>query len=335
LIEVGCAHLGFTVESNFLNEIRPLTFLGAPLRSTEGSIFREIFLPNTLAFTDGFPNEADSIPTLGEAIKKLEELYNLRSVVEDGVFKLERDEFFTQINSEPIPLAYNEQSSKLEQRSFNQDFWKRKLFVWTKDFKDTNTYDDTKGHIMEVDTSVTTSPDRAIQLLKGLERINNPFSLGTRKDSLSFAEKSLKTLAKAVDLFTGGSLASKINNRVGVLQLSEQYFSNNKLLWMDGNRISVNHREKLSAKNIINTYHDTKDVSVTTREVIEDMPIRMTEDEFLLFSQQNLAKLNNNLTIKILSLQWSELEHEASCSFEVDSLFNVNTTKTVLNAGNI
>ena len=334
LIRKGVEHLGYTLQSGALDTLAPLTFLGTPERALDGGIFREIFMPNSFAYTDGFPTEMDSIPTLGRAMQSMEELFNLRTTVNEGVVQIERWDFFQQTAQVGVPLAYNEQDSHEMRKGFNQDYWKRKLLVWSKDMRDVFTYDDKKGHICELDTSSVTIPDQNLNLLKGFEKVDNPFALGSRKEKLTFVERLLKnTLAPAVDLLTGGALSSAIDNRVGVLVVSSQYYSVNKLLWMQGDKIHPQHRQFLNAKHILQTWHNTENVADNTQEVIENMPVRMNEETFLLLSSQNLVNLNNGTQAELISLEWSENEAEASATIQIDSEFNVNLTERVINGG--
>lgn len=334
LIEKGCQHLGYNLESNALNELSKLSFLGTPERSLEGGIFKEIFMPNSFAYTEGFPTEMDSIPTLGSAIKAIEELYNLRTTVSDGVVKIERRDFYNQAAATPIQLAYNLQDSFETQKRFNDEFWKRKLLVWTKDVRDVWTYDDKRGHIVEVDTSGVIIPDQNLNLLKGFDKIENTFSFGSRKNGLTLVEKFLKNiLAPAVDLFTNGALSSKINDRVGVLVISSQYYTNNKLLWKAGDKMHPQGRQELSAKNILKKWHNTESVSQRTKEITENIPVRMNEETFLLLSSQNVVNLSNGKQAELLSLEWSENEAEASATIEEVSDFGVNLKETIINGG--
>ena len=174
-------------------------------------------------------------------------------------------------------------------------------------------------------------PNPDIRTLKGLEQPENRFSLGTRKDELTFAEKVLKGLAKAVDIFTGGSLESQVNNRVGLLQLSQQYFSNTKLLWMSGNRIAPNHREILAARRILEEYHRPFEL----KAVLENMPIRMTKEDFLLYSEQYFVILNTGQEAEIRRLSWNEQDSLAEVTLWIDTEFNTNLNFTLIENGGI
>ena len=75
------------------------------------------------------------------------------------------------------------------------------------------TYDDKRGHLVELDTSIITAPDPQLRLLRGMDRIENTFSMGSAKKELTFVERFIKTvLAPAVDLFSGGALTQTIED---------------------------------------------------------------------------------------------------------------------------
>jgi hypothetical protein len=331
LIQKGCEHLGYTLDiSDLQGKLNPLTFLGTPERALDGKLFTEIFAPMSLQYTNGFPTEMDSIRTLGEAIERIEELFNLRTTVGNGVVRIER-----RLNATTSPitlqLSYNEQERKLNNRKFNNGVWKRKVLHWTKDVKDMWTFDDKKGHLAELDTKNDTMPDPNLNLIKGAVNVANPFSLGSRKDELTRVEKFLlNVLAPAVDLFTGGNFSATIENRVGVLVVSSQYFSNNKLLWKTGDKIAENHRDQLNAKRILQEWHGSESVANRNKEVIEDMPVRMTEDIFLQLSNQNNVTLSNGEVGEIVTLEWSESRASATATLLVESEFNTNTSETVI-----
>lgn len=331
LLERGVQHLGYTLQSTFLNEIAQLTVLPKPLRPTNPNVLKELISPLSLAFTEGYPSAQDVIPTIGSAITQLCEIYNLRVTAVEGVVILEREDFFEELNPNPVPFSYNLQGEKQAEYKFNDEFWIRQLFVWQVDPSDINTFDDSIGQIAEIGASLQVDPNPDIRLLKGLEQVDNRFSLGTRKEELTFAEKVLKGLAKAVDLFTGGSLESKINNRIGLLQLSQQYYGNTKLLWMAGNRIAQDHKEKLGAIRILKEYHREFEL----KKVVENMPIRMTKEEFLLYSEHYFVILNTGEEAEIRKLTWNEDDNLAEVTLWIDTEFNTNIDFKTLDDGGL
>lgn len=334
LIEKGCQHLGYTFDSNALKvQLAPLSFLGAPIRSIDAKWITEFLLPNSLALTDGFPAEMDAIPTLGQAIDTICELFNLRTRVANGVVKIERKDFFN-VSQNAIPLAFNLQDSIEMERGLNSKYWKRYLTVFAKDARDSFTYDYTIGHIAELDTSVTVLDDQNLNLIKGLVQIRNPFAKGFRKKELTRVEKFIKNvIAPAVDLFSGGALTDLIENRLNVLAVSDIYFTTNKLLWKQGSRISPEQETKLSAINILNTWHNSERPQDAWKERLENVPVRMNIDLFLQFVNTNFVTLENGQIAEIKRIEWSERDAEASVDIEIPSIFVNNINTTTINDG--
>lgn len=333
LLERSCSHINYSLQSNVLDVLNKLTILPVPLRPNNFSVIREVFAPQSLAFTNGYPSALDVIPTLGQAITTLEQIFNLTTQVDEGVVKIERKDYFAQQNSDVIPLAYNLQELHQEERTFNDEYWKRKLMFWQKDGADFNTYDDRNKTIVEFDTSLAVSPHEDIQLLKGLEQVPTNFARGTRKDELDFIEKATKVLVAGVDLFTGGALGNLINNRKGVLIVSQQYYSVTKLLWMQGDKISSDDKEVLDPENIINNYHEDLKVENNTKERVENMPIRMNELNFLQYVNKNFVTLSTGELAEVKRVEWSEEDSEGSITFEVLSSYNNNITQSKINNG--
>ena len=140
-------------------------------------------------------------------------------------------------------------------------------------------------------------------------------------------------LASAVDMFTGGAISNAINNRKGVLIVSQQYYSVTKLLWMQGDKISPNDKEVLDPENIINNYHEDLKVENNTKEVIENMPIRMNELNFLQFVNKKFVNLESGELASVKRVEWSEEDSEGSVTFEVLSNYNNNLTQSIINNG--
>lgn len=336
LIEKGCQHLGYTLDSTALTQdLRPLTFLGAPIKSLDIKWLTEFLIPNDAVFTDGFPNEMDSIPTLGQAIETICEMFNLRYRVANGVVKIERRDFFD-FAQNAIQLRYNLQDSLQMERGLSDGYWKRYLMVWAKDSRDSFTYDYTIGHIAELDTKVIVLDEPQLNLIKGLEQVRNPFSTGHRKRELTRVERFIKNvMAPAVDLFTGGAFSNLINNRLNVLVTSDVYFSNNKLLWKQGAKISPDQDSKLAAINILSDWHDSNSVQNRVKDVLENVPIPMNKALFLLLANTNFITLEDGTLAELIRVEWSEKDHEASVTMELPSEFNVNLTQTIINNGGV
>jgi hypothetical protein len=329
----GAAHLGITVQSTLLDSLDKLTILPVPLREKDPSLFLELFAPMSLAYTKGHPSSRDTVPTFGRLIEAIEDTFNCKSIVKDGVLRFEQEDWFEQNASQIIPQAFNDQGLILNNKKLNtEELFKRLVAVYAIDPTDINTLDDTKKTVYEVGSEVITSPDPFLELIKGSDIVNIPFARGTRKSQLTFVEEAAKVLASAVDLFTGGSLASTIDARKNVLQISSQYFTVSKLLWMNGTKLNSNQNAFIGADVIVNTYHSNRFIQNNQKDVFEQMPIALTESEIFNILQNNYLNLNTGNVCEIKRIAWSEKTHKATSDYTVKRE-GINEQTIVINAG--
>jgi hypothetical protein len=302
LIEKSANFLGYTVKSNFLNEIEPLTILPVPIMNTEANILKQIFIPNTLAFTKGFPSLNDAYNTLGSVLTELARVYNLRMEVGENELVIERRNFFNVANQTPLPLYYNDQENKTEERTHNADFYKRRFLSFAVDPMDLYTFDDAKGLSAENGLEANALPSIDLNLLKGLDNIATGYAKGSRRTDLTFAEKAFQGVAKLVQTLTGQTLSSNITQRANCLQISELYFSTTKLLWMNGTRLSPANDTILNARYILDTYFEVDDFA----EVINDLPVPLSFEEFLDLENKEFVTLTSGEVGRVISLTWDE-----------------------------
>ena len=329
----GCQHLGVTVQSTLLDSLDKLTILPVPLLEKDPSLFAQLFAPMSLAYTKGHPSARDTVPTFGRLIEAIEDTLNAKSIVKDGVLRFEQEEYYEQNASQTIPQAFNDQALILNNKKLNtEELFKRLVAVYAIDPTDVNTLDDTKKTVYEVGSEVITSPDPFLELIKGSDIVNIPFARGTRKSQLTFVEQAAKVLASAVDLFTGGSLAATVDARKNVLQVSSQYFTVTKLIWMNGTKLHSNQNAFIGADVIVNTYHSKRFIENNQKDVFEQMPIALTESEIFNILQNNYLNLNTGSVCEIKRIAWSEKLHKATVDYTVKRA-STNEQTIVINAG--
>ena len=318
LFEKSCAFLGYSVSSTLLNALTPLTILPVPLKSKKNSWFLELIAPNTLAYTNGYPSSRDSVKTLGQLISALEDTFNTKIKVSNGLVTFEQENFFLQTPNTGLLNAFNLQSELQSEHSLNTDeIFKRLVVQYQTDPTDFNTFDDTFQSLFEISSEVENSPNRALELIKGYDLINIPFARGTNKGSLNFLEKSAKVLAQAVDLFCGSNLTSKVNARKNVMQVSSQYFSVTKLLWMNGTRLHQEQTNFIGAQAIALNYWYSRFIENNQKNIYDSMPVAMTENELFALFDNNFITMDNGQIAEIMSVQWSELQAKAMVSYNV------------------
>lgn len=334
LIEKGCEKLGFQFKSTLLDELPNLAILPVPLAPKEPTFFAQIFRPNTLSYTNGYPTAQDtSCSTLLRAIEQIEDIFYAKTKVVDGVVRLEQREYFEKTAVNATSLNFNLQDELQNEQGINsEEIFKRKIVRWTVDVSDFNTMDDTRRSVAEYDTSVGIMPADDLELFKGYDEVLIDFARGTRKGKLNVVEEAAKGFAKAIDLFTGGGLSAKINNRKNVLQISSQYFNKTKLLYLSGSKLSEQQYNIIGADAIGKKYHANSFVQNNLKSTFVGMPLELTESEIFNIIENNFVNLNNGSHIEILTVDWNE--HEATAVVDYDTKEeNINAKTLEINAG--
>lgn len=333
LVEKGCAHLNYTLSSTLLNSLDKLVICPVPLKEKDPTLWKEIFAPMSLAFTNGYPSFRDTTPLFGQLLEQIETIFNAKTKVVNGVVTIENEIFFEQAANGNILKAFNDQAGLNSENTWNtEDIFKRLVAFYQTDTADINTFDDTKGTLAEISSEVVTTPDVNLNMIKGVDNINIAFARGTRKGELTLFEKEVKQLAKAIDIFTGGNASAQIDARKDVMQISSQYFEKSKLLWMNGTKLHSNQNAVLSCINIINNYHSNRFIQNNQKDVVENMPVALTESEIFNILLNNFVTLNSGEVAEIRRLTWSEREHMANIDYTVRKT-GINEQTTVINAG--
>lgn len=333
LIEKGCAHLGFTLQSNLLDQLAAVTVCPVPLRAKDPSLFLELFAPMSLAYTNGYPSVRDTIQTLGQGIAAVEAIFNAKSKVVGNTFVLEQEMFFENAPSASVPIAFNLPDELENESTINSDEqYKRIVAYFQVDGSDINTFDDSKKSIYENSAEIVASTGVNYELIRGVLNINIPFARGTRKGQLTFVEKAAQKLAEVVDIFTGGNLSALISERKNVMQISSQYFNVTKLLVMNGTKLSTNQNAVIGCDVIVNNYHYSRFITNNQKAKFPTMRLAANESEIFNILLNNFVILNNGKTAEITNLRWSEKTNVAEVDYQVRKAA-INEQIIVINNG--
>jgi hypothetical protein len=328
MVEVGCQELGYTLESNLLDSLEELTIIPVPLNNPDKTWFREVFMPQSLAYTLGYPTERDVFPYFGDVLEFIENTFNAEIKVSNGVVKIENESYFLQNPSGVKDAAFNlVPDNETVVRYNNDDQFKRKIFVQAIDSSDVNTMDDTNDTILELRGETITSPHN-LSNLRNVLKIEIDTARATNKGKLNIVEKFAKTIAKAVDVFTGGSLASNIADRVNIMQVSDQYFTRTKWAWMQGKRLHPDQNKYIGMSAIYNNYHISKNNENNLKEITEKMPQALNMNKFFNIEQNNYVTLNGEVA-KILYVKFNEWDRFAEIDYE-KRVQNNNVITTVI-----
>ena len=185
LLTEACSFLGYQFQSTLLS--LPYTCLPVPLVKNRKSIWD--YLPDQLSndyFNKGYPSSSDTTPTLGQLIKALEDTFNARTKVVNGVVYFERRDYWQNITTNNMQPAMVLQSDRDDQYTFNmEEMWKRYYIHLQLDPMDFHTMDTIYDyHNAEYSCEPLNVVNSDLVNIKGLNDVNVPFALGARKTKL-------------------------------------------------------------------------------------------------------------------------------------------------------
>ena len=331
----GCQKLGMNFSSTLLDNMSNMTFLPVPLKENNKSIFTNLFSLDNGSYTKGYPTARDSSSTLGLLIEDLESFFSAEIRIVGNTVFLEQDTYW-QLNANlTIKNTLNIQDARENEWRYNlAEAWKRYLISYRTDTSDTNTLDKIKKNIVEYSTEPVTVVNADLVTIKGLIRVDNPWALGIRKEELTVVEEACLPFAKLADEvvgFFGGSsnLEAKVLGRVGVLQISQQYYSVSKLLYCSANgRQGSTYLDTIGAIHIHQNYHIKNQVKENFKKIyLAPIPLSTTNFETVLNNNYVYDESGNSL--KILTFEFNNHSKTADIEYTVKSNEGDNT-KTVL-----
>tara|TARA_R110001606_G_scaffold196330_5_gene343924 strand:+ start:1902 stop:3485 length:1584 start_codon:yes stop_codon:yes gene_type:complete len=321
LLKKGSEYLGYDFQSTLLDGISGATICPVPLLKQKQSIWDQLENDLNFAFTKGYPTASDSTPTLGSLFDALETQFNGRTKVRNGLVEFEVRNYWQDLTSAQILPALNLQNDRVGAYSFNvEDIWKRYFIHYQTDQSDVHTLDFFDPTDAEYSTEANNIVNADLVTIKGLNDVNIPFALGVRKNSLNFMEKRAKSLFEVVDeivnAFGGnGNFASQITNRIGVMQISQQFFVQSKFLFTIGGKQPANYADLLRASTIYNNYHKINEITINDYKIISDAPVRLNSEDFVNLLDNNYAEING-VVCEILTIQYIDEESKAVISYK-------------------
>lgn len=321
LIEQSCQYLGYTFSSTLLDGISGLTIVPVPLVKEKESFWD--FLQNDLnfAFNKGYPTASDSTPTLGSLLTALENQFNARTKVLNGHVEFEIRNYWQDLASNQIIPALNLQSDRQEEYRYNtEDIWKRTYIHYQVDYSDLFTVDFYDPNDAEYSTEPVNVANPDLVSIRGLNEVSIPWALGGRKNGLNWIEKLAKGFFELVDglinTFGGnGNYAAQIEDRIGVMQVTQQFFSMTKMLYTVGGKQPSNYTDFVAAARIYENYHTINQIGINDYKVFVNVPVRMSAEEFVTLLNNNYAEING-VICEILTIQFKDEESIATISYK-------------------
>ncbi len=202
------------------------------------------------------------------------------------------------------------QDKKQLESSYNtNEIYTRYLINYSVDQADTHTSNDLNNTFTEYGAKNNYQTDQDLNLLKGLYQKQFLFSLGSIKTELTKIEEIALTLLEEIDklvITVGGSsnLSDIITNRINILQISNQFFSNTKIYRNGSNgRVASNYSD-VYTPNLWNNYHYLRKQELYGWQTFENMPTVITLETALSLLDNNYCLMNGSI-IKIVNFTYN------------------------------
>lgn len=318
LVEAGCQYLGYQLDSTLLNGLGNFVVVPVPLQG-ENSIF---FVQNGFGETKIYPTAQDTVPTLGILIDAIETTFNARTRVVNGVVQIERRDYWSSATSNQIIPALNLQDDRQSEIRYNTDeAWKRTYIHYLTDYADIHTIDNFNMSDAEYSTEKTNIINSDLVTIKGVNDVQIPFAMGMRKNRLTFVEKLVKafliTIDDVINTFGGnGNYSATVDERVGVMAISQAYYSQTKLVYSINRKIPSDWIEKQQASAIYDNYHQINEIQVNGYKVVNDAPVRLTANDFVTLLNNNFAQIDGILC-EILSIKFNDEKSLANITYRI------------------
>lgn len=334
LMQTGCGFLGFNFESQLLESKKDLTICPVPLKKDNESILANLLTLNNGSYTKGYPTARDTIATFGQLMETLREMFNGKFRIFNGTVYFERRDYWELDSGLQIQSTLTLQDKRENRWGYNtSEAWKRYYMHYRYDISDWHTLDKIQATDCEYSTEPVSVVNSDLVNIKGLVDIAIPFAFGIRKESLTFVEKVAIPFAKLADeviQFFGGdsALESKINGRVGVMMIGQQYFTVTKLLYCLNGSQPSNYLDIIGANQLYQQYHTINQVKENFKRIYtETIPFSTAQFEQLIYN--NYVQDQSGNLLEILTFEWTNEGKEAEITYAQKSGEGFNT-KTIL-----
>lgn len=336
LITQGCAHPAINIGfSSSLLEM-DTTIVPKPLQKTNKSIFKYLATSLNQAYNKGYPTSDDAFPDLGSMIDFVCDWLNAEWRIINNTLFIEQKEFFESQSGLNITTTLELQSERESAWTYNtSEVKKRMYFHYAYDPMDTHTYNEILGISAEYNTEPITVVNPDLVSIKGLDETALNVSLASRKKDLTYVETELLKFCKLADgiinTFGGSSsLSAKVLNRIGVMQISQQFFSNTKIIWSIGGKQPANYLDYIGMNAIYQRRHTTNQAKENFQE-IHEADVKFSPQMFEQFVLNNYVSDQLGNDLKIITFEWINESRMAHLIYTKLSPDDINTKTTLIN----
>ena len=333
LLEKAAEKLGYGFESNisFLDNVHYL----ASNQNVDTSL-ASAFLATPQTVTKGIPNVNDYGYSCEEIYALCFSGFNARFILENDIIKM-----YTELS--PFwdrQAAYTMPDVLEPSYSYNTNELKSRIAIsFQTDLADVYTIQDKTGRAYEVVTEPKTVQQDDFVGVKGVEQIQIPLALGSRKNELTPFERLITDIANIIDDVTGilgggTNFRGQLNFKTGQLKVSDNNHSIPKLIWLEGGRIPSDHRSKFSAKTLWENYLFEKSFVLNAgrrqRKLFTNNKVPFGFVSFLRVAKNAYIYDIQGNRFKVDSLQWEFLKDYALISGYIEERYTDNLKETYI-----
>jgi len=327
LMAAGVKYLGLEMQSTIYDSNVWGNSVYLPMQSEEG-----LSQPSGGI---GYPRAGDSIYTLGDLIRNERQKYKAKYKITGNIYEFERKDFWKSQASYLLPdvVSDQEQADNIF-RTNAEEFVGLYKINFSTDPEDKNTSDRFDGTNVAISTTLDAVLDIELDLTQGGTEIGLVEARGTRKDTLTPVEKVVRGLFKFVDLLTGilgggTSFASKIDARIGALNLSSYITTAPKMLIMNGNKLQSGQQQLLTALKLWQEFHFIDSFNPINgihnqRDIYENVQIPFCYEDFVTLLNNNFFNTVDNGKGEITRLEWFLEDNKAIINYKIERLETEN-----------
>lgn len=298
LLKKGCNHLGFTFKSSILEgDYKDMVILPVPQNRTNVKWYDVFSGDFGTGLNKAFPQASDTVGTLGSLIYAMENMFNAKAKVQNGVVQLERWDYWKVNANQQLSSSLVVQADRVN--AFEYDFsklFKRYYIHYLTDYSDYNTLDAFENNLAEYSLDTTKPTDLKLNLIKGLQEKTIPFALAKRKSKLTWLEKQFLGLYKAIDKLSAGKtgLVAK-KNKYGAIQITDAFFSTTKIFMWDKAFGARENQDLLKPTYLWDKYHYINNPEIYQYIIKKGVKIKITSAEFLGILNKNFVLIDGKL----------------------------------------
>jgi len=298
LLKKGCNHLGFKFKSSILEgDYKDMVILPVPQNRTNVKWYDVFSGDFGTGLNKAFPQASDTVGTLGSLIYAMENMFNAKTKVQNGVVQLERWDYWKVNANQQLSSSLVVQADRVN--AFEYDFsklFKRYYIHYLTDYSDYNTLDAFENNLAEYSLDTTKPTDPKLNLIKGLQEKTIPFALAKRKSKLTWLEKQFLGLYKAIDKLSAGKtgLVAK-KNKYGAIQITDPFFSTTKIFMWDKAFGARENQDLLKPTYLWDKYHYINNPEIYQYIVKKGLKIKITSTEFLGILNKNFVLIDGKL----------------------------------------